>query len=130
MDSWMKRSDKGIVCGIGGPDMDLSADQVRAIVTEALSVVRQHSTILAVIPDATRDDNTHILFPIVAEILEGKAVERLDVLVAQGTHPPMTPAQKLEKTGLKGLTDYRGLGAIYDHKWSDPDELVTLGIIP
>ena len=42
--------------------------------------------------------------------------------VAQGTHPPMTDAQKLAKIG-----DEHFAGRIFDHQWNNADEIVTLG---
>jgi nickel-dependent lactate racemase len=109
--------------------MDLSVEDLRAIVSEALGGIKEHSRVLALIPDGTRDDNTDILFPIAAEILAKKQVEKFDALVAQGTHPPMTLAQKFAKTGLDNGVQFRGLGKIYDHNWNEPSDLITLGTI-
>lgn len=77
---------------------------------------------LAIIPDKTRDDNTDFLFPIAHEFLTRRGVAAFDVLVAQGTHPPMSEAQKLAKIGA---TDFPG--QLFDHRWDEPDELITLG---
>jgi len=43
-----------------------------------------------------------------------------DVLVAQGTHPSMSTAQKLSKIGN---ADFRR--SLFDHRWDDADELIT-----
>ena len=93
-----------------------------AIVHEALEVVQPGERVLAIIPDKTRDDNTHELFPIATEFLTRRGVAAFDVLVAQGTHPPMSKAQKLAKIGY---ADFRG--SLFDHRWDEPDELITLG---
>ena len=77
---------------------------------------------LAIIPDRTRDDNTHQLFPIAAEFLSKRGVASFDVLVAQGTHPPMSRVQKLSKIGC---TNFHG--NLFDHRWDEPNELITLG---
>jgi len=92
------------------------------LIEEALQVVQRGERVLAIIPDKTRDDNTHELFPIANEFLTTRGVASFDVLVAQGTHPPMSAAQKLAKIGN---TDFRG--CLFDHRWDDPDELFTLG---
>jgi nickel-dependent lactate racemase len=126
----MQDLDTTHVCGVGGPEMDLSVEDLRAIVAEALGGLKEHSRVLALIPDGTRDDNTDILFPIAAKIIAEQQVEKFDALVAQGTHPPMTLAQKLTKTGLDKGLQFRGLGEIYDHNWNEPSDLVTLGTIP
>lgn len=91
-------------------------------VREALEVIQPGERVLAIIPDKTRDDNTHELFPIAAEFLTKRGVASFDALVAQGTHPPMSEAQKLAKIGD---ADFRG--SIFDHCWDKPDELITLG---
>ena len=91
-------------------------------VRQALEVIQPGERVLAIIPDKTRDDNTHELFPIASEFLRKRGVASFDVLVAQGTHPPMSEAQKLAKIGD---ADFRGV--IFDHRWDKPDELITLG---
>jgi nickel-dependent lactate racemase len=95
---------------------------LRSIVEQALDVIQPGERVLAIIPDKTRDDNTHELFPIADEFLRKRGVAAFDALVAQGTHPPMSEAQKLAKIGN---TDFRG--SIFDHRWNEPDELITLG---
>jgi nickel-dependent lactate racemase len=92
------------------------------IIEEALDVIRPGERVLAIIPDKTRDDNTPELFPIASDFLTKRGVASFDALVAQGTHPPMSAAQKLSKIGN---TDFRG--SLFDHRWDDPDELITLG---
>lgn len=92
------------------------------MVQDALDVVRPGDRVLAIIPDKTRDDNTHVLFPTAVKFLAQRGVAAFDALVAQGTHPPMSEAQKLSKIGLASFA-----GQIFDHRWDEPDELITLG---
>jgi len=101
-------------------DLDLSS--LTAIIQQALDVIQPGERVLAIIPDKTRDDNTHILFPIANEFLSKRGVASFDALVAQGTHPPMSQSQKLAKIGLSKFS-----GQIFDHRWDEPDELITLG---
>ena len=100
--------------------MDLSA--LTAIVQQALEVIQPGERVLAIIPDKTRDDNTHVLFPVANELLTKRGVASFDVLVAQGTHPPMSESQKLSKIGSTNFS-----GHLFDHRWDEPDELITLG---
>jgi nickel-dependent lactate racemase len=109
--------------GAGSPEADLTDAELRSIVQDALANVESGTRVLAIIPDKTRDDNTNVLFPAAVEILTRKNVAKFDALVAQGTHSPMTRAEKLAKIGVPA--DFPG--TIFDHKWSDADELVTLG---
>jgi nickel-dependent lactate racemase len=92
------------------------------IIHQALDVVQPGEHVLAIIPDKTRDDNTHLLFPVAAEFLARRGVASFDALVAQGTHPPMSESQKRAKIGAADFA-----GHLYDHRWDEPDELITLG---
>jgi nickel-dependent lactate racemase len=115
------------ITGIGSPEFDLIAADFRTIIAEALSTVAFGSRVLAIVSDKTRDDNTYSLFPIAAEILADKKIARLDALVAQGTHSPMTQAEKLAKIGAKSFSEIPNLGNIFDHEWSNPEKLTTIG---
>src|SRR5258705_1693332 len=77
------------------------------------------------IPDKTRDDSTHLLFPIANRILTGRRLGSFDALVAQGTHPPMSGRQRLERIGLNGSSQFNG--TVFDHGWDRSEDLVTLG---
>src|SRR2546430_15261475 len=109
------------VVGTGAPALDLSPDELRAIVEQALLSVAPGARVLAIIPDKTRDDNTDLLFPCAAEILAARRIAQFDALVAQGTHMPMTEAEKRLKTGLSNGASAPGLGQIYDHRWNVPE---------
>lgn len=113
--------------GFGSPDADLSHDELRRFVEDALISIEPRAKILAIVPDKTRDDNTDILFPFAAEFLKNKAVGKLDVLIAQGTHVPMTAAEKQAKIGAGDGEKISDLGRVYDHNWSSRDALVQIG---
>jgi len=93
-----------------------------AIIQRALDVIQPGERVLAIIPDKTRDDNTHQLFPVATEFLTTRGVASFDALVAQGTHPAMSESQKLLKIGTTNFS-----GQLFDHRWDEPDELVTIG---
>ena len=114
------------ITGKGSASDALSTLELQAIVEEALQDVAPGERVLAIIPDKTRDDNTDLLFPMAAQFLARRNVAQLDALVAQGTHPPMTEAQKRLKIG-SGVAELPGLGRIFDHQWDRSDQLVTLG---
>ena len=100
--------------------MDLPS--LTAIIQQALDVIQPGERVLAIIPDKTRDDNTHLLFPVANEFLNKRGVASFDALVAQGTHPPMSQSQKLSKIGLANFS-----GHLFDHRWDEADELINLG---
>ena len=115
------------VNGRGAPELDLSSEELRAIVEQSLLAVAPGARVLAIIPDKTRDDNTDTLFPAASEILDARGVAQFDALVAQGTHMPMTDEEKRAKVGLREGDSAPALGQIYDHRWNSPEELVTIG---
>ena len=106
----------------------LRAADLRHIADEALRAIPAGARVLAVIPDKTRDDNTDVLFPLVAQALAGRRVARFDALVAQGTHPPMTTAEKAAKIGASA-GELPVAGDVFDHHWDRPSELATLGTL-
>jgi nickel-dependent lactate racemase len=53
-----------------------------SIVHEALDVIQPGERVLAIIPDKTRDDNTHQLFPIASEFLTKRGVAAFDAIIA------------------------------------------------
>lgn len=118
---------KKFVTGTGAADADLTASDFRQILGEALSNIEPNACVLAIISDKTRDDNTPELFPIAAEILTEIGIAKLDALVAQGTHSPMPLADKLSKIGANSLSEIPNLGNIFDHDWSDPEQLTVIG---
>src|SRR5919205_4267888 len=113
--------------GKGAPELDLTPEELRSIVEQALLTVGPGARVLAIVPDKTRDDNTDILFPFACEILKERGAEQFDALVAQGTHMPMTEEEKRAKVGWSGGASLPLLGQIFDHQWNRPDELVDLG---
>jgi nickel-dependent lactate racemase len=110
------------VVGEGSSEGELDPAILSKIIEEALDVVAPEERVLAIIPDKTRDDNTDLLFPVATHVLNKRKVKSFDVLVAQGTHPPMSHEQKLSKLGLREFS-----GSLFDHRWDIPDELITLG---
>lgn len=110
------------VIGEGSAESDLTRETLASIVRQALEPVAQGERVLAIVPDKTRDDNTDLLFPVAEELLLDRQVACFDVLVAQGTHPPMSEPQKLSKLGLTKFS-----GNLFDHRWDRPDDLIVLG---
>jgi nickel-dependent lactate racemase len=119
---------KDTVIGRGGANADLSVDDMRLIVEEALESVPAGSRVLAVISDRTRDDNTPELFPLISRVLAARGAAQFDALVAQGTHVAMSDGDKRSKIGA-GLSAIPLLGTVFDHHWDRDSELTTLGTI-
>ena len=115
--------------GNGHPDSDLSPSELRQILAQALSTISAGSSVLAIVADKTRDDNTDVLFPCAAKILQDRKIKKFDALIAQGTHAPMGRRDKLSKIGASETSAIPGLGQVFDHDWADPDQLVTIGVL-
>ncbi len=121
----MNTANTALTIGQGAPELELSDTELTAILTEGLAAIPAGARVIAILPDKTRDDNTHILFPAAAKYLASKSVAAFDALVAQGTHVPMTEAEKLTKVGMpNGLEN---CGNIFDHEWDSPEALINLG---
>lgn len=114
------------VVGRGAATLSLSAEELRAIVDEALADIEPGGRVLAIVPDKTRDDNTDQLVPFAAGVLSQKKIRRFDAVIAQGTHGPMSEAEKRDKIGWSKIAPGT-LNNIYDHQWDRDNELVTIG---
>ncbi len=86
--------------------------------------------VLVIIPDQTRTAPLAVLFEALARQLL-PVVKTLDVLIALGTHPPLSEEQINTLLGLTAAQRQGELShvGIYNHAWDDPDELTTLGVL-
>ena len=119
--------------GEGYTDRLLTEDAIRAIAAEALlsSNDLQGKRVLLIVPDATRSAPVGQLFRIIHELLSA-IVSNLDVMIALGTHPPMSEEaiqRRLEITPEERNGKY-GQVRFLNHAWDDPNALVRLGVIP
>jgi nickel-dependent lactate racemase len=119
-------STPALVIGRGGPHADLTVHELHQTLLQVLFSIPSRSSVLAIVADDTRDDNTHLLFPMAAEILSRKALRKFDALIAQGTHSPMSDASKRKKLGAD-LGPLLGFGQVFDHDWADPSKLTKVG---
>jgi nickel-dependent lactate racemase len=95
---------------------------VRAYVIEQLAGADLDGrSVCVVVPDATRSCPLPLLLGAVHEVLRERAT-RVTVLVALGTHAPMSEARLAAHLG----GPYPGW-TIRNHEWWDPDALVSLG---
>src|SRR5919197_2092470 len=114
--------------GAGSSSALLTPVDLRRIVRDAIRTIPPRARVLAIIPDRTRDDNTDVLFPIISQELAALGAARFDALIAQGTHPAMTDAEKRAKIGA-GVAEIPLVGQLFDHHWDRASELITLGTL-
>jgi len=86
--------------------------------------------VLLVIPDQTRTAPLPLLFDALQRRL-GPVVARLDVIIALGTHPPLSAEQIDRLLGVNAENRERLLGrtTVYNHAWNDPAALTTIGTL-
>jgi len=87
--------------------------------------------VLLIIPDGTRTAPIGTLFKGLHARLHG-TVARLDIMIALGTHPPMSGEaidRRLEITAEERAGRYRDVG-VFNHSWDDPASLEEIGCIP
>ncbi len=107
----------------------MTEDTARAIIRNALADWRlEGRRVLLVVPDQTRSCPLGLVFRIIHEAV-GASVRQLDMMIALGTHPPLTDAQihaRLEITPEERATRYRNVRFL-NHAWDDPAQLTEVG---
>ncbi len=86
--------------------------------------------VLLIVPDATRTAPLPLLFGAVFEHLK-PAVAQLDVMIALGTHPPMSEVQICKLLGITAEERERLFFQVrfFNHEWDRPERLATLGTL-
>ncbi len=89
-----------MVIGKGYTDRFMGDDEVRELCTEAFANKNvDGKEVLVVMPDYTRSGPFDLMFRVVYEQLAHR-VEHLDILIALGTHPPMSEKQIYDLFGI------------------------------
>ncbi len=86
--------------------------------------------VLLIVPDATRTAPVGLVFKALHAAL-GEATARLDVIIALGTHQPMSEAsicQRLDISLEERRTRYRQVEFI-NHEWNNPAALQEIGVL-
>ena len=110
---------------------EISEQEVATIVARACPAANYRGRkVLLIVPDGTRTAPVGLLFKkIHAEI--GSVTKNLDVLIALGTHQPMSEAaicERLELTPDQRKGAYAGV-RFFNHAWDEPSALKNIGAI-
>jgi nickel-dependent lactate racemase len=110
----------------------LSARDVQSLIEQVCPSKDYHrKRVLLIIPDGTRTAPIGLLFKTLhAQI--GSVTSAFDVLIALGTHPPMSEqaiCARLEISSSERATQYADV-RIFNHQWDNPDALRQIGFIP
>jgi len=110
----------------------LTDADVVALVAEALPVASyQGKRVLLVVPDHTRTAPVGLMFKQIAAQIGG-ATKALDLMIALGTHPPMSEEAicgRLEITLEERRSRYSEVKFL-NHEWDNPAALQEVGVIP
>jgi len=109
----------------------MNNQQVRDIAARALSSLHlAGKRVLLIVPDSTRTAPVGLLFRTIHDLI-GSETRNLDVMIALGTHPPMSDEainQRLEITAEERAGKYRRVRML-NHAWNDPAALAHVGTI-
>ncbi|MFH0910113.1 MAG: lactate racemase domain-containing protein [Planctomycetota bacterium] len=118
--------------GKGRTDGVLTDADIKRIVSEGLGRAGlEGKSLLLILPDHTRTAPVGSVFKAIRAATKG-VVKKLDVLIALGTHPPMTEEMinaRVELTPEERAGAYADV-AFYNHRWRDPETLAHIGAIP
>jgi nickel-dependent lactate racemase len=125
-----------MVLGNGSTTGILADDDVRGLLASAADDLfvggldPNARRMLVIIPDSTRTAPIPLIFRHLYEQF-GRRAARLDYLIALGTHPPMSPAAIDRLVGVSAAqrADSYPNVHIFNHEWSNPQALQTVGII-
>ncbi len=110
---------------------ELGADDVSRLLAESFDPADYEGRrVLLIVPDGTRTAPVGLLFHTLHERI-GAAAKRLDVMVALGTHPPMSEAaicDRLEITPEERAGIFRNV-QLLNHEWNNPAALRQIGVI-
>ncbi len=119
------------VTGTGHEERLLSDEQVRSTVLDSLGQVDVAGLrVLLIIPDHTRTAPIGQLFRLIHEAWSPEA-DRLDCLIALGTHPPMSDEMILHRLDMspgERRTTFANTRFL-NHLWRDPEALTEIGVI-
>lgn len=86
--------------------------------------------VIVIIPDHTRSIPLAQLFRWLVDVLYD--VEKLDFLVALGTHPRLSEEQLRKLVGInqeERLSGFKHID-IFNHTWDSPDSIIKIGVLP
>jgi nickel-dependent lactate racemase len=109
----------------------MTEDEVREIAARSIEGANlDGKRVLLVIPDHTRTAPVGLMFKTLYGLLADRC-KAFDVLVALGTHPPMTMEQIYARVEITAdEAEKYGKTRFMNHLWKDPNSLVQIGTIP
>jgi lactate racemase len=113
------------------PGSYLSEEQVNDLIQESCPAADyRDQKILLIVPDSTRTCPLGLLFKGLFEQI-GRVTQRFDVIIALGTHQPMSEeaiCERLEISLGERRTTYQSV-QLFNHEWDNPNALTQIGSI-
>ena len=120
-----------MLAGVGRENRLIREAEVGAICAEALpKCALAGKRVLVLIPDSTRTAPIPLFFRLLCEQLLA-SVQKLDFIIALGTHHPMSEnaiARLVGMTAAERRARFPGV-SIFNHTWDDPSTLAQIGTI-
>ncbi len=109
----------------------VSAAQVTDLVAQACPAAKYRGKkVLLIVPDATRTAPVGLMFQTLFQQI-GAATANFDILIALGTHQPMSEAaicERLEISAAERATTYSTV-RFFNHEWDNPAALTNIGTL-
>src|SRR6185436_8806902 len=121
-----------MVSAVAEAPAGLDRNQVGALVARACKAEDyRDKRILLIVPDGTRTAPLGLVFRALYEQLGG-ITKSFDVLVALGTHQPMSEAAICHRLEISEQERHTGFNRVmfFNHAWDKPAELHEVGILP
>jgi nickel-dependent lactate racemase len=124
-------STEKVLSAVAVGDAQVTAEQTAEVVAEFLPAAEYRGQrVLLIVPDGTRTAPVGMLFKAIHRQI-GEATAALDVLIALGTHQPMSEGAicgRLEITEAQRRDAY-GKVQFFNHAWDNPAALEQIGVI-
>jgi len=120
-----------VIASKSGPGYKVFDDEARDVVSRACPAASyEGKRVLLIVPDSTRTAPVGTVFKALFDEI-GAVTKSLDVLVALGTHQPMSEKAICERLEIS-VEDHQGQYAkvgFFNHEWDNPDQLKQVGVI-
>jgi lactate racemase len=120
-----------MITGKGSTTETLTVEDVQQLLASACDDLPLNGKrVLVIIPDGTRTAPIALFFRLLYEQL-GQRVERLDYLIALGTHPPMSEEaiERLVGVSARERAESFPKVRVFNHHWAQAEMLQTIGVI-
>ena len=122
---------KGVITRVAATGSQVTADQVAEVIAQACPAQNYRGKgILLIVPDGTRTAPVGLLFQALHEQI-GAVAKRFDVMIALGTHQPMSEmaiCERLEISEAQRRKTYPQV-RFFNHAWNNPAALKNIGTI-